>query len=388
MALRVGLNAAALAVPRTGIGNYIVHLQAALAANGDVELRTFVDGHWHEGVAAASRPIARGAAAHRLRNLAKPLLPLLRRWRHAQQQRAFARGAARHAIDVYHEPNYVPFEVDVPTVITVHDLSWLRHPETHPPDRVRWLMRAMPAAIGRAAAIIVDSEFTRSELQAAFAESADRLHTVHLGVDPSFRPRDATATAAALARLGLAHGRYVLSVGTLEPRKNIGHVLDAYARLPARLRDRYALAVAGAPGWRAHRLTRQLRALAASGHVRFLAGVTQEDLPIVYAGAAAFVFPSLYEGFGLPPLEAMASGVPVLVSQCTALPEVVGDAAVMLDPQRSDLTAQRIEALLDDPALAATLRERGLKRAAQLTWASCAQNTIAVYRVALQGTRR
>jgi len=388
MALRVGLNAAALAAPRTGIGNYIAHLQAALAASGDVELFSFTGGRWHEGDAGAPPPAARGAVAQRLRGLAKPLRPLLRRWRHAQQQREFARGAVRNAIDVYHEPNYVPFEVDAPTVVTVHDLSWLRHPHTHPPDRVRWLMRAMPAALERAAAIIVDSEFTRAEVQVAFPGCGSRVCAVHLGVERSFHPRDATATAAVLERLGLAHGRYVLTVGTLEPRKNIEHVLDAYARLPARLRDRYALAVAGAPGWRAHRLTQRLRSLAATGHVRFLASLAQQDLPSLYAGAAAFVFPSIYEGFGLPPLEAMASGVPVLVSQRTALPEVVGDAGVMLDPAQPDLTAQRIEALLDDPATAAALRERGLKRATQFTWASCAQKTIAVYRAALQGTGR
>jgi alpha-1,3-rhamnosyl/mannosyltransferase len=128
--------------------------------------------------------------------------------------------------------------------------------------------------------------------------------------------------------------------------------------------------------------------LAASGHVRFLSAVAQEDLPSLYAGAAAFIFASLYEGFGLPPLEAMASGTPVLVSQRAALPEVVGDAAVMLDPRQAQLTAQRVEALLDDPASAAALRERGLRRAAQFSWASCAHKTIAVYRAALQATSR
>ena len=388
MALRVGLNAAALASPRTGIGNYIAHLQTALAASGEVDLHAFLGGRWHEGVADAPAQVFRATAAHRLRILAKPLLPLLRRLRHLRRQRDFARGAARHAIEVYHEPNYVPFEVDVPTVITVHDLSWLRHPDTHPTDRVRWLMRAMPGAVERASAIIVDSDFTRGEMQAAFPRSGHHLHTVHLGVDGSFHPREANETAIALARLGLSHGEYVLTLGTLEPRKNVEHVLDAYARLPARLRDRYALAVAGAPGWRAHRLTRQLRALAAGGRVRFLAAVAHDDLPSLYAGAAAFVFPSFYEGFGLPPLEAMASGTPVLVSQRAALPEVVGDAAVMLDPEQAQMTAQRIEALLEDPASAAALRERGLRRAAQFTWSSCAQKTVAVYRAALQATGR
>jgi alpha-1,3-rhamnosyl/mannosyltransferase len=385
MALRVGFNAAALAAPRPGIGNYILHLEAALAESGDVELFSFSGREWRPGAASVSQGVARSTAVKRLRGIARPLLPLLRKWRRLQQQRAFAHGERRHALDVYHEPNYVPFVARVPTVITIHDLSWVRYPETHPRDRVRWLEREMPAAVERAAAIIVDSDFTRGEVLSAYAVNADRVHRVHLGVARSFHPRGATETTPLLRTLGIEHGGYLLTVGTLEPRKNIGHVLDAYALLPDHLRDRYPLAVAGASGWRAGRLTTRLNALAAGGRVRFLGAVADADLSSLYAGAVAFVFASIYEGFGLPPLEAMASGVPVLVSNRSALPEVVGDAAMMLDPDRPDDTAKRIEGLLDDPDALARMRERGLRRAAAFTWGACAQKTIAVYRAALQG---
>src|SRR6185295_16413618 len=151
-------------------------------------------------------------------------------------------------------------------------------------------------------------------------------------VAEAFRPRVAGQTVASLQALGITHGCYLLTVGTIEPRKNVGHVLDAYAGLPARLRSRYPLVVAGAVGWRAKTLERQLQALASRGEIRFLGRVADDDLPFLYAGAAAFVFPSLYEGFGLPPLEAMASGVPVLVSDRASLPEVMSDAGIRLDP--------------------------------------------------------
>src|SRR5581483_2695596 len=163
-----------------------------------------------------------------------------RELRQSLQQIAFGRGLRRHAIELYHEPNYVPFRADVPVVTTVHDLSWLRYPQTHPVDRVRWLERALPAAIARCAAVLVDSEFTRREVMATFSLDPGRVHAVHLGVAREFRPRDRAETAPALRGFDLEHGRYVLTVGTIEPRKNIGHVLRAYRALPASLRRRYA----------------------------------------------------------------------------------------------------------------------------------------------------
>jgi alpha-1,3-rhamnosyl/mannosyltransferase len=327
MTLRVGFNATPLGSPLTGIGNYIVRLSAALAATGEVDLHSFHGTAWRHAVPSPCSPGAIDASSRRVRDIIKPYVPFARELRQWRRQAAFARGARSNAIDVYHEPNYVAFRADTPTVVTVHDLSFIRHPETHPTDRVRWLERGVPPTIERAAAVIVDSQFTRHELLATFSVAPERVHAIHLGVAPTFRTRSSEETASFLAPLGLGHARYVLTVGTLEPRKNLAHVLAAHEMLPARLRERYPLVVAGASGWRAGALETRLRSMAAREEIRFLGHVADADLPLLYAGAAAFVFPSVYEGFGLPPLEAMASGVPIIVADRAALPEVAGDRA-------------------------------------------------------------
>jgi glycosyltransferase involved in cell wall biosynthesis len=238
----------------------------------------------------------------------------------------------------------------------------------------------MPRVGERAAAIIVDSKFVRQEVMANLGVAPERVHAIHLGVSREFRPRGEPETCAALQALDLAHGGYVLSVGTIEPRKNVGHVLAAYARLPEPLRERYPLVVAGARGWRAADLESELHALAAAGRIRFLGNVPDADLPVLYSGAAAFVFASKYEGFGLPPLEAMASGVPVLVSERASLPEVVGDAALLIDPEHPEATARRLVALLEDSDARSLLARRGIERAARFTWEACARATLEVYR--------
>ena len=378
--LRVAFNASPLLSPLTGIGNYIVRLGAALGATGVVDAYSFYGYRWrHETPSPPPSSQGRLVAA-RVRDAIRPFVPFRRSLRAAQQRFVFARGVRRNAISLYHEPNYIPLPCDVPVVISVHDLSWLRYPETHPADRVRWLERGLPRALERAAAILVDSDFVRDELQSAFRVDPRRVHAVHLGVGAEFRPRSAVETATALHSFGLTHGDYLLTVGTIEPRKNLGHVLEAYARLPDRMRDRYPLVIAGAKGWRAADLEGKLRTLASRGEIRFLGRVSGEDLPSLYAGAAAFVFASLYEGFGLPPLEAMASGVPALVSDRGSLPEIAGDAAVIFNPEEPADTSAKIDALLADSGTRAELIRRGVHRAGVFTWESCARTTLDVYR--------
>ena len=384
--VRVGLNATALASPLTGIGNYVVHLAAALQASGEADVRMFDGARWRETAADALAATAPRRAS-RVRRLVKPFVPFKRELRRLREQAGFSRGVRTHQLDVYHEPNYVAFACDVPIVTTIHDLSWLRYPEMHPHDRVRWLVRSVPRTLERAAAILVDSDFVRAEVIAAFGCAPARVHTAHLGVDAAFHPRSARETAPALTALRLGHGDYVLCVGTIEPRKNLGHALDAYALLPGTLRARHPLVVAGTAGWRAAALEKRLRALAARGEVRFLGEVPAAALPLLYAGATAFVFPSLYEGFGLPPLEAMASGIPVLVADRASLPEVVGDAGLRIDPDVPEATARQLQSLLEDPGARRQWSERSLRRAAAFTWEACALRTLAAYHSALQGAR-
>jgi len=384
LVLRVGLNATSLASPLTGIGNYVVHLGAALAASGEVELYSYFAGEWRAGSPVAPEESASSRLRQQVREAIKPWIPFKRELRQVREQALFRRGAHRHKIELYHEPNYVPLQTDVPTVTTIHDLSWVRLPGTHPADRVRWLERAMPGAVEAAGVILVDSQFTRSELVSIFAVDPSRVHVAWLGISRAFHSRSAAETASTLGARGLHHGGYVLNVGTLEPRKNVGHLLAAYSALSAALRRRYPLVIAGAKGWRASPLERQLRALAGDGQVRFLGPVRDDELAHLYAGAALFVFPSLYEGFGLPPLEAMASGVPVLVSDRASMPEVVGDAARLLDPERPERTTGQMEALLEDMDAREDLAGRGLRRAATFTWEACAKRTLDAYRHALQ----
>ncbi len=378
MSLRVAFNATPLLSPLTGIGNYIVELGRALEAEGSVDAYSFYPYVWrHER---PQPPHNGGGVQSRLLQRLKPWMPFRGAVRHAIRRIGFSRGLSTYRVQLYHEQNYIPLAYDVPVVVTVHDLSWIRYPDTHPIDRVRWLERGLPAALERARAIVVDSDFVRTEVISTFRVPAERVRTVYLGVSGEFRPRSPADAAATLQRLGLEHGGYVLTVGTIEPRKNLSHVLEAFSQLPVPLRDRYPLVIAGARGWQDRGILTRLRRLADRGQIRFLGHIAGSDLPDVYAGAAVFVFASLYEGFGLPPLEAMASGVPVIVSDRASLPEVVGDAGYTVDAEHPDDLASCIAGLLDDSRARARLSQRGIERAARFSWNACAAATLDVYR--------
>ena len=375
-ALKVAFNATPLLSPLTGIGNYIIGLGAALEAGGTVDPYSFYRYRWrHE----APKVMKSGLGVKRsLANRIKPFVPMRGLLRETAQSFGFVRGLRRHRIELYHEQNYVPLAYDVPVVITNHDLSWMHYPASHPADRVKWLERGVPKAIERAQAILVDSDFVRQEVLTTFGIGGERVRTAHLGVAAEFRPRAPVETAAVLASLDIVHGNYLLTVGTLEPRKNLRHVLEAYAMLPAALRDRFPLVIAGADGWHSSELVTQLRRLG-DRQVRFLGHVDQAILPQLYAGAALFAFPSRYEGFGLPPLEAMASNVPVIVSDRASMPEVVGDAGATMNPDDPADSANRMRALLEDPGARRVMAQRGLARAARFTWRSCAAVTYSAY---------
>jgi alpha-1,3-rhamnosyl/mannosyltransferase len=177
----------------------------------------------------------------------------------------------------------------------------------------------------------------------------------------------------------LQYGRYLLAVSTLEPRKNLSAVLAAFAQLPQKTRQQYPLVIVGMRGWGEGLVSAGLRQMIANGEVRLTGYVPQADLPILYAGARLFVYPSLYEGFGLPPLEAMACGVPVIVSDRASLPEVVGNAGIMVDPLDDRHLAQRMLELIEDDARHRSLSLAGRQRAQKFGWRHCAEQTMAVY---------
>jgi alpha-1,3-rhamnosyl/mannosyltransferase len=285
--------------------------------------------------------------------------------------------------DLYHEPYYLPFRFSGPTVITVHDISHLRHSGTHPPRRVAMLNNRLPHAIAQSSQILTDSEFIKQEIISEFRVSPSKIHAVPLGVSSQFQPLGAGETRACLENYSLSHGRYFLAVGTLEPRKNLTHALRAFQALPSRLQETHPLVIVGMQGWLTETLETEIRSLEAKGKIRWLGYVPREHLPMLYAGAAVFLYPSLYEGFGLPPLEAMASGVPVVSSDQSSLPEVVGEAGIMLSPHDLEGWAQAMRSLIEDPEESKKRVQAGLARARTFTWEKCARQTLQVYRMAL-----
>jgi len=234
-------------------------------------------------------------------------------------------------------------------------------------------------SVRKAAAVLVPSESVRREAQRFLGAGAHTAEITYEGVDPAFRPLDKTEAAlTARERYGLPD-RYLFSLGTREPGKNRQAIFRALRRLVDEGRDLH-LVVTGQAAWGATKEDGDVAALGLTGLVHFTGYVPREDLPALYNAADAFVFPSLYEGFGLPVLEAMACGVPVVTSNVSALPEVAGDAALLVDPNDAGEIAAAIGRVLDESALAEKMRAAGIERVRTFTWEACALRTIAVYK--------
>ncbi len=262
----------------------------------------------------------------------------------------------------------------------MHDLSWIRYPQTHPIERVRALDRFFGKGLEQASLILTDSSFVRQELMSEFRLPPQRIRVVPLAAGEAFRPAAVAQLEPTLTKYHLTPERYFLSVGTLEPRKNLKIVLQAYERLPTPLRERYPLILAGGSGWKNEALQRLLDPLEARGQVRRLGYLPQADLVALTAGACTLVYPSLYEGFGLPPLEAMSCGVAPVVSNVASLPEVVGDAGIQVDPADVQALTQALRSLAEDDALRSRLGALSLQRASAYSWQRCAAETADAYR--------
>jgi glycosyltransferase involved in cell wall biosynthesis len=284
----------------------------------------------------------------------------------------------RAGLDLYHGTvNVVPRGLRCPSVVTVHDLAFLRWPEQVPRRRHQYLSRELRGSLRRAARVIAVSEATKSDLVDMMGVDQSRIVVTPLGVDERFLP----ATGEEIARFKQEQKidrPYVLSVGTLEPRKNLPALLEAFGCLTGEIP--HDLVLIGAEGWLTEEIHRTLRTPALARRVRLIGFVEDGDLPAWYSAADCFAFPSLYEGFGLPVLEAMACGAPVVTSNVSSLPEVAGDAAVLVDPRDVGAIADGITRVVCDRSLADALRRKGLERAGGYRWDRTAALTVAVYR--------
>ena len=278
---------------------------------------------------------------------------------------------------LYHSPYYLmPWRPGVPTVVTVHDLIPLRLPQLST-RLARWFFRlAVTRALRTAGRVITGSASAGRDLLAAFPAVAARLRVIPYAAGASFRPQTDAARAASRARLTLP-ARFVLYVGSNRPHKNLPRLMEAWSRLQP---QPLPLVIAGAWDPRYPGAQQRAAALGLNDKVLWLGPVAETELPGLYAAATIFVFPSLYEGFGLPVIEAMACGTPVACSGTSSLPEVAGEAAILFDPEQTESIADALSRLLASPALRVEQAELGLRRAAEFSWPRTARETLDVYR--------
>lgn len=367
--------------PLTGVGYYTLHLLQAFAARrAEWDLRLF-----------ASSARGAAAAADRLRAISENVhtAPLPTRLKNALWTRLewppiewFA-GRADIAHGAFH---LLPASRRAKRAVTVFDLSWLRCTDTRTAANTAMHLRLLRHAVRRADAIIAISKSCRNDLIELLDAPEDRVHVVYGGVFPEefAGPMEAAEVARLRARFGIGRP-YFLHLGTIEPRKNLLRLIDAYVRVYTRRPDCPALVLAGKRGWMCEDLFRAVDRLRLDESIIMPGYVTREEAVLLLRNAFACVYPSLYEGFGLPVLEAMAARTPVLTSNVSSLPEVIGDCGVLVEPEDTDSITAGLEQLLDDAAGRAARAEAAYARAQQFTWAASAESLAGVYRDLLEG---
>lgn len=304
-------------------------------------------------------------------------LPRLRRY--IWEQASLPRELKQRGAILLHSPHYTtPLLSPCPRVITVHDMTFFLLPERFKATRRLPYQLATRVGTRLAKRVIVPSLSTANDLQRLLGTSGSRISVTYEGANAVFQPVDPSIAAGVAAKYGLPAG-YLLSLGTQEPNKNRTAIIQALAQLTVSGRDLH-LAVVGGGGWRTETEREEIEGLGLTSLIHYTGYVPEEDLPAIYSAASMFLFPSLHEGFGLAALEAMSCGVPVITSNTSSLPEVVGDAALLIDPRDPATLAAAIGRLIDEPGIAQHLRDAGPERAAHFSWEQCARETAAVYR--------
>jgi len=303
---------------------------------------------------------------------------------HRLERLAMAVELAPQRLDLLHSTDYIPpYKLGFRSVISVHDLTFLRYPETMTPDSRRYYAGQIEASVRTADHILASSASTRIELLDLLRVPEDKVTAVHLGVHSEFRQQPEETIQTVLERRGLPRG-YLLFVGTIEPRKNINGLLQAYAILREHMPDIPPLVLVGRRGWLVDAIYQTRDDLGLANHTIWIEDAGDDIMTALYSGASVLCLPSFYEGFGFTPLEAMACGTPVVVSNRASLPEVVGDAGLLCEPDNPESIANALERLLTDSTLAEEFRKRGLRQAATFTWEKTVRSTLAVYRQVLE----
>jgi glycosyltransferase involved in cell wall biosynthesis len=290
-------------------------------------------------------------------------------------------------VDIYHGLDFAlpPLSKKIRKVVTVYDLAFLEHPETAVPSLAAYLNKVVPEAVERADVVAAISHTTKQALINHYQAPEDKITVIPCGVGPQFQRITDPALLEETRRKFDLQGPFILSVGTLEPRKNHLGLIKAFAEVLQSCQSPIMLAIAGGKGWMYEETQRIVAELKLEEKVRFLGRISELELITLYSLADVFAFPSFFEGFGIPPLEAMACGAPVVTSNTSSLPEAAGDAAILVNPHDTHAIAGALIRLLEDEQLREDLRQKGYKRAQHYTWARAAAKMLVVYQQLSQG---
>jgi glycosyltransferase involved in cell wall biosynthesis len=377
--MRIGIDYTAAVRQGGGIGRYTRNLIRALSElDAENQYRLLVAGGWGEGDGLGAWPA----------NFCVRGVPLSDRWMHIVWQRLRLPVPVQTitgSIDLFHSPDFVlPPTAGVPTILTVHDLSFLRVPQFFVPGFRGYLEGAVTRAVGRARHILADSESTRCDLIELLAVEPARVSVLYPGVEARFQPvQDATVLGQVRARYELPE-RFVLGLSTLQPRKNFDGLIEAFCRLVGDCGNDPEIAglhlvIVGGKGWMYEETLALVEHVGLGSVVHFPGFAADEDLPALYSLASVFAFPSWYEGFGLPVLESMACGTPVVAADNSSLPEAVGDAGLMVDAGEPVALADALGRLLRDSGLRERLVVAGREQARRFTWEDAGKQLLQVY---------
>lgn len=374
--MRIGIDVTAALTQGGGIGRYTRELiHALVAVDPNNRYRFF------SAKAPASLPVPQPLPE--AENVSYRPAPLDERWLYRLWYRLRLPLPVQWVtgpLDLFHSPDFVlpPINGRIPTLLTVHDLSFVHYPHVFPERLVSYLNQVVPWSIGRATHILADSEATRQDLLEIWQVPDDKVTVLYSGVHERFQPvADVGMVTAVRQKYRLQNFPYILSVGTLQPRKNYQMLVRAFAPLADKLP--HHLVISGGKGWLYDEMLAEVARQGLTGRVHFIGFVDDADLPTLYSAADLFVFPSLYEGFGLPLLEAMGCGTAVLTSNSSSLPEVAGTAAQQLPPQDQSAWTSAMEQLLTNNALRAQLVQAGQAQARLFSWQKAAEQLLAIY---------
>jgi glycosyltransferase involved in cell wall biosynthesis len=387
--MRIGINALFLQKPSTGMGQHLLHLLEGLDSLEDREQQYMLLAPRFRRAYTVRAP----QLSDRFREV-EVVSALARLGENVEQvwweQAGIVLAGSREKVDLLHCPYWTnPVWSPWPTVVTVHDVIQFVLPEYKWRKISRLYFALVSAGARRADAIITVSECSKRDIVKLLGLAPERIHVIGNGVDASLFPvRDAWLLAAVRERYGIGP-RFIMYFGGFDLRKNVPRIIEAYARLPEVLRREYQLVIAGRYQYLGHPLYPDprvtVRQLGLEGSVVFTGQIREQDKAPLYSAATVFAFPSLYEGFGMPVLEAMACGTPVVTSNVSALPEVAGDAGMLVDPYETSAIAHGLQELLESQSRRDELTRRGLERARYFTWSQVAEQTVRVYRQTLNG---